>query len=110
MFVLDTNVILEYKKLKLSSGGHKLAITKPCLLEVKRISEEKRDSALLEIANKLEVIETMQKNADNSIIEAAKTHKLKVITFDKELIRKLAKENIPVISSYKDIQREFNLT
>jgi len=108
MLLVDTNVVMEYKKLKLFFRSKELAITKPCLLEVRKIAKEKRDLVLLELTDKIKVIETKEKNADKSILEVAKKYKYPVATFDKLLIKKLKEEGIRVLSSNKEILRELS--
>jgi rRNA-processing protein FCF1 len=106
MILLDTNVVLEYKKLKLFFRKRELAITKPCLEEIKKLA--KKDKVLLSLVNSAKIIETDSKRADDSIIEAAKKCNLKVATFDKILIKKLEENKIPVLESDKEILRELS--
>ncbi len=104
MILVDTNVILEYKKLKLFFRVGEIATTKPCIEEAKELA--KKDKVLLSLIEKLKVIETEKEKADDSLIEAAKKRNLKVTTFDKILVRQLKEEKIPVLESDKDILRE----
>lgn len=108
MLLIDTNIVLEYKKLKLFFRTKEWEITKPCLLEVKKIAREKKDFILLKLIDKIKVIKTKEKNADKSILEAAKKYNLPVATFDKILIKKLKDREIRVLSSKKEIFREFS--
>jgi rRNA-processing protein FCF1 len=108
MLLIDTNIVLEYKKLKLFFRTKEWAITKPCLLEIKKIAKEKKDPVLLELIDKIKVIKTKEKNADKSILEAAKKYKLSVATFDRILIKKLRESEIRVLNSNKEIFREFS--
>ncbi len=107
MLLIDTNIVLEYKKLKLFFRTRELVITEPCLLEVRKIAREKKDHILLELIDKVKVIKTKEKDADKSILEVAKKYTLSVATFDKLLIKKLKDRGIRVLSSKKDIFREF---
>jgi len=106
MILLDTNVVMEYKKLKLFFRKEKFAITKPCLEEIKKLA--KKDRILLSLISNIKVVDTNSKNADNSIIEAAKKYNLKVATFDKILIKKLNENKIPVLKSNKEIFNELS--
>jgi len=106
MILLDTNVILEYKKLKLFFKKYELATTIPCLKEVKKLA--KKDRVLLSLINGIKIIETNSKKADESLLEAAKKYNLKVATFDRILVRKLEEKNIQILSSDKDILRELS--
>ncbi|MCK4730203.1 MAG: hypothetical protein KAT28_02690 [Candidatus Aenigmarchaeota archaeon] len=108
MILVDTNVFLEYKKLKLFFSVKELAITRPCLIEVKKFSEEKKDRVLSELIDTVKVIETKEKIADKSIIEAGKKYKWPVATYDLRLVRKLNFENVVVLGSSKAIMRELN--
>ena len=106
MILLDTNVILEYKKLKLFFRGGEIATTKPCLKEVRELA--KKDKILLSLVKDIKVIDTESKKADDSLIEAAKTYNLKVATFDKILAEKLKEKNIQILSSDKEILGELS--
>ncbi len=108
MILVDTNVFLEYKKLKLFFRAKELAITQPCLIEVKKFSEDKKDRVLSELIDTVKVIETKEKIADKSIIEAGKKYKLPVATYDRILVRKLNWENVKVLGSSKEILKELN--
>lgn len=108
MLIIDTNIILEYKKLKLFFKSRELGITRPCLLEVKRIAKEKKDFLLLKLIDEVKVIETKEKNGDKSILEAGKKYNLPVATFDKILIKKLKEKGVKVLSSNKEIFGELN--
>ena len=107
MLLVDANIVMEYKKLKVFFKIKELVITKPCLQEIKKLAREKKDQLLLELIEKIKVIETKEKNADKSILEAAKKHNLPVATFDKLLIKKLKEAELRVLSSNKEIFREF---
>lgn len=103
MLLVDTNVFLEYKKLKLFFRSRELLITTPCLEEIKKVSEEKKDSLLPDLIKNIKVVETKEKNGDKSIIEGAKKHNFPVATFDKILVKKLKEDGIEVLSSNKEI-------
>ena len=106
MILIDTNIILEYKKLKLFFCVGEIATTRPCIEEVKELA--KKDKVLLSLIEKLKVIETTHKKADDSLIEAAKKQNLKVATFDKILVKRLKENRISVLESDKDILRELS--
>jgi len=108
MILVDTNVFLEYKRLKLFFRVKELAITRPCLIEVKRISEEKKDRVLNKLIDSVKIIETEEKIADKSIIEAGKKYRLPVATYDLRLVKKLNLENVRVLGSSKEIMKELN--
>ncbi|MCK4429051.1 MAG: hypothetical protein KAU95_01650 [Candidatus Aenigmarchaeota archaeon] len=103
MLLIDTNVFLEYKKLKLFFRSRELLITEPCLLEVEKIARKKKDSLLPKLIKNIKVIETKEKSGDNSIIEAAKKYNILVATFDKILMKSLGEEGVKVLSSNKNI-------
>jgi len=106
MILLDTNVVMEYKKLKLFFRKEKFAITKPCLEEIKKLA--KKDRVLLSLISNTEIINTEAKNADSSIIEAAEKYGLKVATFDRNLVKKLKEKKISVLASNKEILNELS--
>lgn len=109
MIIIDTNVAMEYKKLRLFFKTSELAITRPCLTEIKSQSGEKKDRLLSELVEKIKVIETESKTADSSIIEAAGKYNLAVATFDKILVKRLRSKNIKVFASTKEFLSEFGL-
>ncbi|OYT43743.1 MAG: hypothetical protein B6U88_00100 [Candidatus Aenigmarchaeota archaeon ex4484_56] len=104
MIILDTNVVFEYKKLKLFFFKSEIAITKPCLEEINRLAKKKKFP--IELINDVKVINTEKMEGDDSIIEAAKKYKCKVATFDKILSKRLKENNIFVLESDKEIISE----
>jgi len=104
MILLDTNVVFEYKKLKLFFFKPEIAITKPCLEEIYRLAKKKKFP--IELIKDIKVIDTEKKDGDGSIIEAAKKYKCKVATFDKILSKRLKENNIFVLESDKEIISE----
>lgn len=106
MILVDTNVILEYKKLKLFFRGGEIATTRPCIEEAKELA--RKDRVLLSLIEKLRVIETEKEKADDSLIEAAKKRNLKVASFDKILVNRLKEKKISVLESDKEILKELS--
>jgi rRNA-processing protein FCF1 len=104
MILVDTNVILEYKKLKLFFRKKEIATTKPCLEEVKKLAE--KDKVLLSLINGIKIIETKSQKADDSLIEAAEKYGLKVASFDRVLVNRLKEKNIQILGSDKEILSE----
>ena len=78
MILVDTNVVMEYKKLKIFHRVEALAITRQCLEEVLDLANEKRDSLLVELVKRIKVFESDERKADDSIIEVAKENDFKV--------------------------------
>ncbi|MGC9310813.1 MAG: hypothetical protein ACP5E4_03785, partial [Candidatus Aenigmatarchaeota archaeon] len=103
MIIVDANVAVEYRKIPLFFYKREIAFTAPVLSEIRRLAEEKKDGVLLDLVGGVRVIETGEKIADNSIIEAALTEKCPVATFDRILIGRLKKEGIDVLRSRGEI-------
>jgi rRNA-processing protein FCF1 len=105
MILIDTNIALEYKKIPIFFYKRELAFTEPVLKEIKQLAKAKNEGALLQLIEGVRVIETEEKVADKSIIEAAVSNHLKAATFDKILMAKLRKVGVCVITSRGELIR-----
>lgn len=105
MILIDTNIAMEYKKIPIFFYKRELAFTAPVIKEIKDLAKEKKEGALLQLIEGAKVVETEEKIADRSIIEAAVSHNYKVATFDKLLMERLRKEGVCVISSRGELIR-----
>jgi len=103
--LIDTNTALEFEKYKLFWNLEKLAITDACLEELKNLSNKNKKAkiAYAILKQKAEIIKTGEKIGDSSILKAAKEKKYPVFTFDKRLIERLRKNNLPVIRDKKEV-------
>lgn len=108
MILIDANVALEYRKIPIFFHKSQIAFTRPVLDELKGLAEEKKEKVLLELIKEVKIIETKEKNADKSVIEAAVSNRLKVATFDKLLISQLKKAGVHVLTSRGEIIRALN--
>ena len=68
------------------------------ILSIKRIGEKQRNAkAALKYVRRYETVETQAKNADEAVVEAAKTTKGIVFTNDTALRQHLRQEGIPFL-------------
>jgi rRNA-processing protein FCF1 len=105
MIIIDANVALEYRSLPIFHHKSELALTGPVFEEIIGLSKSEKEPILSELIKGIKIIETKERFADDSIVEAAKKSRCSVATFDKVLIRKLKKEGIDVIISKGEIIR-----
>lgn len=103
MILIDANVALEYKKIPLFHHKREIAFTKPVLKELEQLAITENEKVLPELIKGVQIVETTEQFADNSIIEAALKHNLKVATFDKILVQKLKKRGVDVLMSRGEI-------
>lgn len=108
MILIDTNVAMEYRKIPVFFYKSQIAFTRPTFEEIAELAEEKKEKVLLELIKEVKIIETKEKNADRSIIEAAVSNRLKVATFDRILIEQLKKAGVHVLTSRGEMIRALN--
>ncbi|MEM4137230.1 MAG: hypothetical protein QXV64_03760 [Candidatus Anstonellaceae archaeon] len=87
LFLVPSSVLAELKFLSTKKNKKAIAARSSILLIEKLIKD-----------NRLEIIPTKEKNTDSSIINLSRKKNAHVATADKELIKKLKKFKIPVIT------------
>ena len=108
MILIDANVAMEYRKIPVFFYKSQIAFTRPVFEEIKELAEAKKEKVLLELIKGVKIIETKEKNADKSMVEAAVSQRLKVATFDRILIDQLKKAGVHVLTSRGEIIRALN--
>ena len=107
--VLDTNALLSIEELKMDileelrgMGYKEFIVPSPVLLEIKKISGGRSRASIaariaLKFIERLRVVETGIKNADESVIDVARSENAVIFTNDKRLRAKAENQGIPVI-------------
>ena len=105
MILVDSNVLMlcEQKKLRLPPGEY--AIPEACVRELEKLSLGKGKKAraariALEIIKRknMEILPTSGEDCDPSLLEIARSGGFRVLTADKELIKKLRLNRIEILS------------